>query len=454
MKSNLIQKYNIPGPRYTSYPTVPFWDKEGIKYEDWIKTTMQSFNESNATEGISIYIHLPFCESLCTFCGCHKRITKQHNVEQPYIETVLKEWNLYCNLFPEKPNIKEIHLGGGTPTFFSPENLEKLITGILLKSNQCNDFYFSFEAHPNNTTEAHLQKLYDLGFHRNSFGVQDYNEKVQKTIHRIQPFEKVEQATLNSRKIGYDSISHDLVFGLPHQTKESIIDTINKTKTLKPDRIAFYSYAHVPWIKGVGQRGYDENDLPSAEEKRVLYETGKKMLHDLDYVEIGMDHFALKTDSLFKAIENRTLHRNFMGYTASKTQLMVGLGMSSISDSWYSFAQNVKTVEEYTKIVNNGKIPIFRGHLLSNEDLIIRKHILNIMCHFETSWENKKMQFPELQECLKRLKEMEDDGLVVITKNGLKLPEKARPFVRNVCMAFDLRLIRDTPKTRIFSMTI
>lgn len=454
MSKDLIQKYNIAGPRYTSYPTVPFWDETGIDYEDWVSTAKKAFSESNQTEGISIYIHLPFCENLCTFCGCHKRITKQHTVEEPYIATVLKEWDLYCDLFDERPRIKELHLGGGTPTFFSPQNLAQLINGILKKADKTPDFEFSFEAHPNNTTKEHLETLYKLGFKRNSFGVQDYNEKVQKTINRIQPFEKVKEATELSRKIGYRSISHDLVFGLPHQTKESIIDTITKTKELKPDRIAFYSYAHVPWIKGVGQRGYDENDLPSAEQKRVLYETGKDLLNELGYVEIGMDHFALKTDSMYQAMENKSLHRNFMGYTAGKTQLMVGLGMSSISDSWYSFAQNVKTVEEYQEIVNEGRIPIFRGHLLTKEDLVIRKHILEIMCHFETSWENDEMKFPELPECIERLREMEQDGLVVLTSNGLKLPEHARPFVRNVCMAFDLRLIRNKPATRIFSMTI
>ncbi|MCO6501225.1 MAG: oxygen-independent coproporphyrinogen III oxidase [Vicingus serpentipes] len=454
MNTALIHKYNIPGPRYTSYPTVPFWNKEGIDYQDWIATVKQSFKESNQKEGISLYIHLPYCESLCTFCGCHKRITKQHGVEEPYIDTVLKEWDLYCALFDEKPQIKEIHLGGGTPTFFSPENLEKLINGILAKATVCEEYEFSFEAHPNNTTKAHLQKLYDLGFRRNSFGVQDYDPKVQKTINRIQPFEKVKEVTDWSKEIGYTSISQDLVFGLPHQTKESIIDTINKTKELKPDRIAFYSYAHVPWIKGVGQRGYDENDLPTADEKRVLYETGKQLLDELGYVEIGMDHFALKTDSMYQAMENQTLHRNFMGYTASKTQLMVGLGMSAISDTWYSFAQNAKTIEEYTELVNEGRIPIFRGHLLSNEDLVIRQHILNIMCHFETSWEGDELKFPELAECLEKLAEMEKDGLVTITENGLTLPDAARPFVRNVCMVFDLHLIRNKPTTRIFSMTI
>lgn len=454
MSENLIQKYNIPGPRYTSYPTVPFWDETGISLDDWKKTCIQSFNESNASEGISIYIHLPFCENLCTFCGCHKRITKRHDVEEPYLKTVLKEWDLYCDLFPTRPRIKELHLGGGTPTFFSPENLRELIEGILKRADKTDDYEFSFEAHPNHTNEQHLQTLFDLGFRRNSFGVQDYDLKVQKTINRIQPFEHVEKVTLDSRRIGYTSVSHDLVFGLPFQTKESIIDTIEKTKLLKPDRIAFYSYAHVPWIKGVGQRGYDENDLPKEVEKRVLYETGKKLLHDLGYVEIGMDHFALPTDNMHEAMVNKTLHRNFMGYTAGKTQLMVGLGMSSISDSWYSFAQNVKTVEEYQDIVNQGIIPIFRGHLLTKEDLIIREHILNIMCHFETSWKELRLQFPELNECLERLKEMKEDGLVIVENDTLKVPQQARPFVRNICMAFDMRLIRNKPTTRIFSMTI
>jgi len=454
VSDSLIQKYNIPGPRYTSYPTVPFWDEAGISLEDWKKTTLRAFNESNEKEGISLYIHLPFCENLCTFCGCHKRITKRHDVEEPYITTVLKEWDLYCNLLPQKPNIKEIHLGGGTPTFFSPQKLRELIEGILAKANRCTDYEFSFEAHPNNTTKEHLQVLFDLGFRRNSFGVQDYDLKVQQTINRIQPFENVERTTNQSREIGYTSVSHDLVFGLPFQTKESIISTIEKTKLLKPDRIAFYSYAHVPWIKGVGQRGYDENDLPKEIEKRILYETGKKLLSELGYVEIGMDHFALVTDNMHEAMVKKTLHRNFMGYTAGKTKLMIGLGMSSISDSWYSFAQNVKTVEEYQEIVNKGEFPIFRGHLLNNEDLIIREHILNIMCHFETSWKDDRLKFPELNECIERLQEMQKDGLVEFTENGIKVPEKARPFVRNICMAFDLRLIRNKPTTRIFSMTI
>jgi oxygen-independent coproporphyrinogen-3 oxidase len=454
MSDPLVQKYNIPGPRYTSYPTVPYWNPDDISIANWKKTLIRSFEESNSEEGISIYIHLPFCEKLCTFCGCHKRITKRHEVEEPYVDTLLKEWKIYCDLLPGRPRIKELHLGGGTPTFFSPASLKKMMDGIFEKADRCETYEFSFEGHPNNTTEEHLQTLYDLGYRRNSFGVQDYDIKVQKTINRIQPFENVEKVTDLSRKIGYRSVSHDLVFGLPHQTIDSIQDTIEKTGLLKPDRIAFYSYAHVPWIKGVGQRGYDENDLPSADEKRIMYEEGKRMLAEIGYVEIGMDHFALPSDNLHEAMVDKSLHRNFMGYTAGKTQVMIGLGMSSISDSWYSFAQNVKTVEEYQEIVNRGELPIFKGHLLTSEDLVVRQHILNIMCHFETNWSDEALQFPELDDCIDRLKEMAEDGLVLLHENGLHLPEHARPFVRNVCMAFDLRLLRKKPTTRVFSMTI
>ncbi|MEG0761494.1 MAG: oxygen-independent coproporphyrinogen III oxidase, partial [Chryseobacterium sp.] len=384
--NSLVDKYNIPGPRYTSYPTVPYWDENSFSPEQYKETVIKSFNESNSEEGISIYIHLPFCEALCTFCACHKRITKQHSVEIPYLESVLNEWNLYLNLFSEKPKLKELHLGGGTPTFFSPANLKTLLEGIFETVEIADYPEFSFEGHPNNTTREHLQTLYDIGFRRVSFGVQDYDPKVQKAINRIQSYEKVKEVTEFAREIGYRGISHDLVFGLPHQNWEAMENTIRKTMELKPDRLAFYSYAHVPWVKGVGQRGFDENDLPSGDEKRRLYEDGKKLLEDLGYIEVGMDHFSLAHDDLYQSMTQRKLHRNFMGYTSSKTQLMVGLGMSAISDSWFAFAQNVKTVEEYQKMVAQGEIPVVKGHILNQEDLAVRRHILNLMCQLETEF--------------------------------------------------------------------
>jgi oxygen-independent coproporphyrinogen-3 oxidase len=391
---------------------------------------------------------------MCTFCGCHKRITKRHEVEKPYISTLLKEWSLYCELFDTKPIIKELHLGGGTPTFFSPKHLRILINGIFRHAERAENYEFSFEGHPNNTTKTHLKVLFDLGFRRVSYGVQDYNQTVQKAIHRIQSFEKVRDVTEWSREIGYTSVGHDLIFGLPHQTLEHVKDTILKTKLLMPDRLAFYSYAHVPWLKGNGQRGYNDIDLPTAEEKRNQYESGKSLLAEVGYHEIGMDHFALATDSLYTAMESGKLHRNFMGYTASKTQLMIGLGVSSIGDSWYSFAQNVKGLEEYEHLVENNIIPIYRGHILTEEDQIIRRHILNLMCSFGTSWDPESKNFEFLEQGLTRLKEMEKDELVEISVNSIKVTEKGRPFIRNICMAFDLLLHRKAPETRLFSMTI
>lgn len=451
---SLVQKYNVPGPRYTSYPTVPYWDVDGFSMSLWKQSLIKSFSESNTAEGISIYIHLPFCESLCTFCGCHKRITKRHEVEHPYIEAIVKEWQLYCELFDSIPIIKEIHLGGGTPTFFSSDNLEQLILGIFKSAKKASHYEFSFEGFPNNTTRAHLQKLYDLGFRRVSFGVQDYSEKIQTAIHRFQPFHNVAKVTFWAKEIGYTSISHDLVFGLPFQTLDNIIDTIEKTKSLSPDRLAFYSYAHVPWIKGNGQRGFKEEDVPKDDQKRKLYEMGKALLVQKGYFEIGMDHFALEEDVMYKSFKEGKLHRNFMGYTSSKTQLMIGLGVSSISDSWYAFAQNEKELEAYYDRLALNQLPIYRGHILNEEDLKIRKHILNLMCQFSTSWDNAENHFTELPEIVKELSEMETDGLVLLGDKSIVITEKGKPFVRNICMALDLRLKRKAPKTKLFSMTV
>lgn len=454
MKNSLIQKYNVPGPRYTSYPTVPYWNENDFTYQLWIESLQKSFAQSNQKDGISLYIHLPFCESMCTFCGCNKRITKNHDVENPYIEAIIKEWSLYCKLLNEKPIIKEIHLGGGTPTFFSPGNLEDLINGIFSYADKAPEHEFSFEGHPNNTTYEHLQKLYNLGFRRVSYGVQDYSQKVQKAIHREQSFHNVAKVTFWAKEIGYTSISHDLIFGLPFQEVEDIVDTIEKTNSLQPHRLAFYSYAHVPWIKGNGQRGFKDENVPKDAEKRKLYEIGKQLLHKNNYHEIGMDHFALESDDLHTAFKSGKLHRNFMGYSASKTQVMIGLGVSSISDSWYSFAQNVKNIEDYYQLLEWDKLPVVKGHILTKEDLIIRKHILNLMCNFETTWAEENNYFKEILEILIQLKEMENDGLLIIENQRIVVTEAGKPFVRNICMAFDLHLKRKAPETSLFSMTI
>ncbi|CAM4116130.1 oxygen-independent coproporphyrinogen III oxidase [Flavobacterium antarcticum] len=454
MKTSLIQKYNVPGPRYTSYPTVPYWEEDTFSHELWLESVRKSFIQSNSAEGVSLYIHLPFCESLCTFCGCFKRITKNHTVEDPYIKAVLKEWRLYSELFDEKPVIKEIHLGGGTPTFFSSNNLQDLINGIFGFATKHAECEMSFEGHPNNTTRDHLQSLYDLGFRRVSFGVQSYSETVQKAINRIQPFENVAKVTYLAREIGYTSISHDLIYGLPFQTLEDIYDTIEKTKSLFPDRLAFYSYAHVPWIKGNGQRGFKDEDVPKDEAKREMYEEGKRKLDESGYLEIGMDHFAVPQDAMTIAFQEGNLHRNFMGYSASKTQLMIGLGVSAISDSWFGFGQNSKSFDDYYQMLEWDKIPVNKGHILTEEDLKVRKHILNIMCKFHTTWSTDDTYFDGIPTVLPQLKEFEQDGLLEFIIDGIQVTEKGKAFVRNICMAFDMQLQRKAPERQLFSLTI
>lgn len=454
MQDSLLKKYNVAGPRYTSYPTVPYWNDVQFSRAQWKQSLQRAFKASNAKDGVSLYIHLPFCESLCTFCGCNKRITKQHHVEMPYIKALLKEWHLYLKLFNEKPVLKALHLGGGTPTFFKPGHLKYLVIELLKTTDLALGYEFSFEGHPNNTTKAHLEALYDLGFRRVSYGVQDYNIKVQQAIHRVQPFENVKRVTALAREIGYTSVGHDIIYGLPFQTLEDVENTILKTKALQPDRLAFYSYAHVPWLKGNGQRGFKTSDLPNADLKCEQYQLGKHLLSLAGYVDIGMDHFALPGDSLYTAMKKGTLHRNFMGYAASKTQVMIGLGVSSIGDSWYGFAQNEKRLEDYYKSLEKDILPVYRGHILTREDLVIRQHILNLMCHFETNWQSSALYFDALPDILIQLRPLAEDGLVIIETTRIIVTSKGKPFVRNICMAFDVLLQRKQPETKLFSMTI
>lgn len=451
MNFDLIKKYNVAGPRYTSYPTVPYWDNSPDA-KTWMNLVKDTFL-SSGNAGISLYIHLPFCESLCTYCGCNTRITVNHKVEKPYIQTLLKEWKMYTDNFPGRPAIKEIHLGGGTPTFFSSENLKILLEGIMLHADLADNFEFGFEGHPNYTSIEQLQALYDLGFRRVSFGVQDFDPKVQYIIHREQSVAQVALVTEEARRIGYASVNYDLIYGLPLQTQESIVDTIEHVKVLMPDRIAFYSYAHVPWLKP-GQRRFTDKDLPSGVEKRKLYELGRALLEESGYIEIGMDHFALKSDSLYSAFVDKTLHRNFMGYTTNDTKLLIGLGVSSIGDSWTGFAQNVKVFEQYVKMVEAGDLPVFKGHILTAEDLYIRQHILNIMCHFETTWSESDEHVDSVYAALEKLEEMERDGLVERSSGKLQVTDAGKAFIRNVCMAFDARLWLKEPHSLIFSSTV
>ncbi|MGB3467554.1 MAG: oxygen-independent coproporphyrinogen III oxidase [Cyclobacteriaceae bacterium] len=448
MKNELITKYNVPGPRYTSYPTVPYWSNEGYHLDNWRKSVAQAFYTSG--KEISLYIHLPFCESLCTYCACNTRITKNHSVEDRYIDTLLKEWQLNLSLMPGKPVLKDIHLGGGTPTFFSPKNLRRLISEIKRTCEISADSVFGFEGHPNNTTKQHLETMYQLGFRRVSFGIQDFDRDVQQLINRIQPFENVVRVTEQAREIGYTSINYDLVYGLPGQTISSVTDTLEKTIGLKPDRIALYGYAHVPWLKPA-QNSFSSR-LPSAEKRVFLYQLSKSLLGLSGYRDIGMDHFALPGDEMYQAAANGSLHRNFMGYSTQSTDLLIGLGVSAISDAWTAFSQNHKKLEDYYSAIENNELPMTRGHMLSDKDLLLRKHILNLMCRYQTTWREYELDIFGLDLNFELLEQLCKDGLIRLDPDGVEVLEKGRPFIRNICMAFDARMNAGEKKT--FSKTL
>ena len=437
---SLLQKYDVPTPRYTSYPTVPYWDFSTIDEARWKQSVIDTFNAENGE--LCIYIHLPFCENLCTFCACTKRITKNHEVEDPYILAVLKEWSIYRSILPAVPIIKEIHLGGGTPTFFSAANLVQLINGITKDAIVNADHEFSVEVHPNYTTEEHIEQLASVGFNRISLGVQDFDPKVQLAINRIQSFERTKEVVDWARKYHYNSINIDLIYGLPHQTENSVKYSVSKITSLMPDRIAFYSYAHVPW-KSKGQRRYTEADLPSASQKWQMYNTGKQLLETAGFVSIGMDHFALPEDKLFTAAASGHLHRNFMGYTTTRSKLIIALGASSISDSWNAFAQNEKVVEAYEEKVNSGILPLVSGHLLSEEDIIIRKKILQLMCENKASLDSKLLSPAFIKNVFLKLRAMKADGLVTIDEENIIVTTKGNSFIRNISAALDIRLWRN-----------
>lgn len=431
-----LKNYNKPVPRYTSYPTVPFWEPENFTIEAYKKTLQSAFWESS--KEVSIYIHLPFCESLCTYCACNTRITKNHQVEEPYLDHVLKEWELYLDMLPEKPLIREIHLGGGTPTFFAPENLDKLLTGIIGKTRLAKDFQMSFEGHPANTTAKHLETLHSIGFDRVSFGIQDFDLNVQKLINRMQSFEQVKAITDKAREIGYSSVNYDVVFGLPGQTLMSVQNTLNQIIQLRPDRIAYYSYAHVPALRPA-QKSYEDH-LPNIDDKWEFMQLGKDEFIKSGYEEVGMDHYVLPGDELLVARKDGDLHRNFMGYTPFTSKLLIGLGVSAISDSWSGFAQNEKSIPRYYEQLDKGQLPITKGHIHTKPDLFFRKHILNLMCDFTTNWhESEFMEYGMLLN-YKLLDQLQKEGLITYNETGMRVLSKGKEIIRVICSALDARM--------------
>lgn len=447
--SKLIAKYDVQVPRYTSYPTVPYWE-EAPTHEEWIGHLRQTLQGPQSRW--SMYMHLPFCESLCTFCGCNTTITKDHKKEEPYLQNVLQEWDLYKAEVPEllaRP-LNHLHLGGGTPTFFAPAALKKLISGIW-KDIQKDPHHFeaSIEVDPRRTSVEHLKVLKELDFSRVSMGVQDFNPEVQRLVNRIQPYEITAKLTEEARALGFRSVNYDLIYGLAKQTPQSIAETARKTVELRPDRIALYSFALVPWIKPA-QRLFKDEDLPSGADKRKLYEIAREILLQAGYVEIGMDHFALPSEALTQAALNKTLHRNFMGYTDQRSDVLLGLGVSAISETPYSFHQNEKLLNLYQERVSKGEIPTHRGHVLTAEDRERRQQILSLMTQLRV-----KLSSPTQAAAAREfLAEMSQDGLVEISDHEVVVTEKGRPFLRNACAFFDERLRQKQPQTRVFSKSI
>ncbi|MEM7647176.1 MAG: oxygen-independent coproporphyrinogen III oxidase [Pseudomonadota bacterium] len=447
MSDSLFYKYDVPVPRYTSYPTVPYWS-DSPTTDEWIASLKQTFETK---PDWSLYVHIPYCETLCTFCGCNTSITRNHDREEPYMELVLKEFEAYkksLGSLAQSP-MRQFHYGGGTPTFLSPKNLQTLTQKIMDGMEIPDDFHGSIEVDPRRTTAEHLERLRDCGFSRVSLGVQDFDPEVQRLVHRIQPFEMTQEMTEKARELGYTSINFDLIYGLPTQTEKSIEDMMEKTWLLKPDRIALYSLAIVPWIKPA-QKLFKDEDLPKGREKRRLYEISREFLISKGYQEIGMDHFALPSDTLSISDKEQRLHRNFMGYVETRTQVLLGLGVSAISETPTCFHQNEKALPVYERRVGQGDIPTLRGHKLDPEDQERREQILHFMTRgrVEFTGEQQKKKVETF------LSEMISDGLVELDDKGMTLTEKGKPFLRNACLSLDERLLRKKPDSEIFSKSM
>lgn len=446
--SELLDKYDVPVPRYTSYPTVPYWSNDPTT-EQWLEELRKAAAKPEASW--SVYLHIPFCETLCTFCGCNTVITRNHQREQPYVRLIHDEWSRYLDAVPdlEKRPLRQLHLGGGTPTFLSPASLKLLLAPLFERVSYRDDLFdASIEVDPRVTSAEHLKTLFDAGFTRVSMGVQDFDPTVQHLVNRIQPYDITRELTEDARAIGYTSVNYDLIYGLPKQNPDTMRKTAELTAALRPDRIALYSFAKVPWIKPA-QRLFKDEDLPEGQDKRELYEIARDIFLDAGYIEIGMDHFALPADALNIAREGGELHRNFMGYTEFRTDILLGLGVSAISETPTCFHQNEKVMPVYERRVQAGEIPTLRGHLLTDEDQKLRQQILEFMTRLRVTLEPG-----QISDARTYLSPLIEDGIVHFDGNDLVLTESGKPFLRNATVFFDQRLRAAAPGQPIFSSSI
>src|SRR5579863_2487857 len=449
-----LEKYNRPGPRYTSYPTAPVWkdDFGPDDLEQYFATA-----DTRATP-VSLYMHLPFCESLCLFCACNVSIQKDKNVAIPYLDALKREIEHVGRRVSRKRPVIQFHWGGGTPTYLSPAQMEDLFQFTRERFTFDPDAEIGIEIDPRVTSREHLHTLRQLGFNRLSMGIQDFEPRVQKTIHRVQPYEMTRDTILAARELGFESLNVDLIYGLPYQTAESFRAAVEQVLTLAPDRVAMFSYAHVPWLKK--QQGSFAVHLPEGMEKFRIFRAGLEGFLAAGYLYIGMDHFARPMDELATAQRNRTLHRNFQGYTTKAGADLYGMGVSAISSIGDAYAQNRREVPAYESTVSARGIATMRGYRLSEDDRIRRAVIGRLLCHTVIPKAEVEREFgidfgEYFAAELEHLREASVEGLVNLTAGEISVTPLGRIFIRNVAMTFD-RYLRDQQmdKRPLFSKTL
>ena len=447
----LIRKYDRSGPRYTSYPTANHFTNL-FKTEDYLENVSSS-NSLVVPRPLSLYFHIPFCDTLCFYCGCNKVVTKDRNKGVQYLDYLYREIELQGKLFDEDRQVVQLHLGGGTPTFLSDEQLEKLLIHIDKHFNLCRSDKreFSIEIDPRGVDVKRLKHLADIGFNRISLGVQDFNPDVQKAVHRVQSPENTLALLAAARELGFQSTNVDLIYGLPLQTVETFRETLDRLMAASPDRLSIFNYAHLPQLF-MPQKRIREEDLPSSAEKLAILKTTIEVLDQYGYEYIGMDHFAKPDDELAVARIEGTLHRNFQGYSTCADCDLIGMGVSSISQIDQCYSQNHKTLDEYYASLERNELPIARGIVLSVDDLVRRRIIEQILCYYTVDLDNVLKDFGARNNNVfniewRELRDMEADGLVeLIDGNVIKVTQAGRFLLRNICMVFDHYLTNGEPQ--------
>lgn len=444
----LIKKYSTAGPRYTSYPTAPQWT-ETLSTEAYREQLKQSFSGEN--DPIALYVHIPFCEALCYYCGCNIQITKDHSRSRSYLQALIKEMQEVSSVIGNKQTLSQISWGGGTPTFLTAGEIEELHKATLECFDLAHDAEVSIEIDPRVTTREQLSTLRKIGFNRVSLGVQDFNPEVQKVINRVQSVELTGEMLRFCREIGFEGINFDLIYGLPLQTKETFQKTIKDVISLRPDRIALYNYAHLPSLRP-HQKIMDKFARPDSEERLTIFTDGYTEFLNHGYRSIGMDHFALETDELFRALEKGTLYRNFMGYSVKRGAGMIGIGASAIGEAGGSYFQNIRETKPYEDSIHLKGIAAFRGCLLSDDDKQRKWIIQQLMCKFVLRFHEYRSLFgqdfsTQFQKELLGLNEFIQEGILTVDEQCIQVTELGRLFIRNVAMIFDAYLSRPTHAT-------